>query len=180
MGRIIGKKIRKHKKSKISKDRDIEEIVEQEENSLTMEDVVQQIDKTKEQRREKFVNSLKQRNEEIDKKVEWHNKRVDAQENDKKRKIELLKAISKMEEQPSNEEIENEKEIQEFFKKAQIKTDEYIKKCDNERKGQSVEQQKTKKRDNRVSGTGNVFRSKEFKKLWEEYQKQNRSDSEER
>ena len=46
MGRIIGKKARKNKKSKIPKNRDIEEIVEQEETSLTMKDVVQQIDKT--------------------------------------------------------------------------------------------------------------------------------------
>ena len=76
-----------------------------------MKDVVQQIDKTIEQKRKEFVNSLKQINKEIEKKVECHNKRVDAQENDKKRKAELLKAISKMEEQPSNEETENEKEI---------------------------------------------------------------------
>mgnify|MGYP004501137715 CR=1 FL=1 len=111
MGRIIGKKARKNKKSKIPKNRDIEEIVEQEETSLTMKDVVQQIDKTIEQKRKEFVNSLKQINKEIEKKVEWHNKRVDAQENDKKRKAELLKAISKMEEQQANEETENEKEI---------------------------------------------------------------------
>ena len=32
-----------------------------------------------------------------------------------------------MEEQQANEETENEKEIQEFFKEAQIKADEYIK-----------------------------------------------------
>ena len=180
MGRIIGKKARKNKKSKIPKNRDIEEIVEQEETSLTMKDVVQQIDKTIEQKRKEFVNSLKQINKEIEKKVEWHNKRVDAQENDKKRKAELLKAISKMEEQPSNEEIENEKEMQQFFKEAQIKADEYIKNYDNERKSQSVEQPKVKKSGNRVSGTGNVFCSEEFEQLWKEFQGQNELDSEER
>lgn len=180
MGRIIGKKTKKYKKSKISKNRDIEEIVEQEETSLTMKDVVQQIDEIKEQKRKEFVNSLKQKTEEIEKKVEYHNKRVDAQEKDKKRQIDILKAISKVERQPSNEEIEQEREIQKFFKEVKIKTNEYIKNYDNERKKQSVKQQKTKKRDNKVSGTGNVFRSKEFKKLWEESQKQNESDSEER
>lgn len=55
MGRIIGKKARKNKKSKIPKNRDIEEIVEQEETSLTMKDVVQQIDKTIEQKEKSLL-----------------------------------------------------------------------------------------------------------------------------
>lgn len=176
---------KKNKKIKIQKNRDIEEMIEQEENknisSITMEDIIYEIDQKK--KREEFIKQLKERAEkaELEKKIESHNKRIEAQEHDEIKRIELLKAINKIEKQPSIEEIEQEKEIQEFFKEAQIKADEHIKSYNNERKEQKVEQEKKKKKKkHKVSGIGNVFNSEQFEKLWEEFQKQNETDSEER
>lgn len=183
---------KKNKKIKIPKNRDIEEMIEQEENNIsymTMEDIVYEIDQKnlQKQKREEFIKGLKQESEkvELEKKIESHNKRIEAQEHDEKRRIELLKAMNKAEKQPSIEEIAIEKEIQEFYREAQRKTDEYIKKYNknsNEKENQEKVKQKTKKKQNnhKVTGTGNVFCSEEFKKMWEESQKENELDSEER
>lgn len=93
---------KKNKKIKIPKNRDIEEMIEQEENNIsymTMEDIVYEIDQKnlQKQKREEFIKGLKQESEkvELEKKIESHNKRIEAQEHDEKRRIELLKAMNK-------------------------------------------------------------------------------------
>lgn len=89
------------KKNKIQKNRDIEEMIEQAEEKETIESMKEIIAKM-DKKREEFRNRLNreeetEQQEEITTKLKNVYARKDAQEADKKRRIELLKAIDKVE-----------------------------------------------------------------------------------
>lgn len=190
---------RKSKKIKIPKNRDIKELVEQSESTEkldTMETVIEMMDK----KRQEFKKSLEVKKEEIEvekeeidkeqieKIVKNFSNRKDAQNAEYQRKVAYLKAMNKVEELSN----EDETEIQEFFDDIQRKTDEYLRKQDeeerikqNQKYGekyniQPTEQKKSKKNmkkestEKKISGTSmkEILNSQEFKDMWEESQEE--------
>lgn len=96
------------KKNKIPKNRDIEELVAHEDGSeqiKDMQDVINEIDNKEELRKRIKVEQLTAQEldekvkEEISRKVENYNRRKDAESAEEKRRIALLKAMNKIEEE---------------------------------------------------------------------------------
>ncbi len=170
---------RKSKKIKIPKNKEIEEFVEQSERA-------EKIDNKKQE----FKKSLEVRNDEnqIERRMKNFSNRKDAQDAEHKRKLAYLKAMNKVEELSD----EDETEIQEFFDDIQRRTDEYLRKQDEEErikqdekygekyniqsKGQKKSKKSMKKEstERKVSGTSmkEILNSQEFKDMWEESQEE--------
>lgn len=190
---------RKSKKIKIPKNRDIEEFVEQSESAEkidTMEQIIEMMDK----KRQEFKKNLEVKREEIEvekeeideeqieKRVKNFSNRRDTQNAEYKRKVAYHKAMDKVEELNN----EDETEIQEFFDDIQRRTDEYLRKQDEEKRIkqnqkygekyniQSKKQKKIKKNmkkestEKKISGTSmkEILNSQEFKDMWEESQEE--------
>lgn len=109
---------KKNKKNIIPKNRDIEEMIEQQEQKriekikqteykedITMEDVISQIDKKEQETK----NNIKRRQEQFKKRLQNVFARKDAQVADKKRQDDYLKAIGKIEQKEKEEQEEQEK-----------------------------------------------------------------------
>ena len=206
----MSKKRNKIKRNKISKNRDIEELIEIIENSEktedpinNMEQVINKMDEEQINKERKFRESIKVENELVsneafEKRTKKAIDRLHAQENDYNKKNQLLKTIAKLEKKPTKEEIENEKEIQQFFSDAKEKTDicerEQDKNVKNNRlkniSEETLNSMKTRKTTKkapksenkksktlRVAGTSmeEIFSSKKFEEIWKQSQ-----DNEER
>ncbi|MCI8362017.1 MAG: hypothetical protein HFJ41_02565 [Clostridia bacterium] len=109
---------KKNKKNIIPKNRDIEEIIEKEEQKsiekikqteykedITMEDVISQIDKKDQEAK----NKRKKQQEQFKKKLQNIYARKDAQVADQKRQDNYLKAIARIEQKEKEDQEEQEK-----------------------------------------------------------------------
>ena len=97
---------KKSKKIKIPKNKDIEELVEKEENTekiKTMKDAMTKIDEKKEGFKERISVEKQNEGKVENKKLQNVYARKDAQVAEQKRRIDLLKAISKIEEKDREE-----------------------------------------------------------------------------
>ena len=93
---------KKRKKIRIPKNKDIEELIEQEENGEkieSMEEIIAQIDDKKQEFKDR-INAKEEQN----KKIKNMCARKDAQVAEEKRRVDLLKAMSELEESQENEE----------------------------------------------------------------------------